>query len=100
VPLRGYKRKFVSAITIESCGAEKERKNELGIFNTAKWPDGNAASVEIRTQHGFPQLLGKVSPKSGWTFPYFHRPYWDLLLFETGKNGSNTDCLSRQWGTP
>jgi hypothetical protein len=85
VPLRGYKRRFFSAITIESWGAKKIRKNELGNCNPQDWPDGNAASVEIRTQRGFPQLLGKVSPKSGETFPHFHRPYWDFLLFKTGK---------------
>jgi hypothetical protein len=31
----------------------------------------NAASVEIRKKRGFPPPLGKVSPKSGETFPHF-----------------------------
>jgi hypothetical protein len=31
----------------------------------------NAASVEIRKKRGFPPPLGKVSPKSGKTFPHF-----------------------------
>ncbi len=44
------------------------------------WPDGNAASVEIRKKRGFPQLLGKVSPKSSETFPHSHRPYWSFLF--------------------
>ena len=51
------------------------------LSTSQEWPDGNAASVEIRKQRGFPQLLGKVSPKSGETFPHSHRPYWELFSF-------------------
>jgi hypothetical protein len=43
VSLRSYKRKFFSAISIEACKAEKTSKNELRIFTTKKWSDGNAA---------------------------------------------------------
>jgi hypothetical protein len=87
VSLRGYKREFVSAISIESRCAKIQRANEFGNFNSPKRPDGNAAAVEIRKQRGFPQLLGKVSPENGETFPRFHRPYWELFLSTTGKNG-------------
>ena len=63
----------------------KNAKTHLRFFHCKDRPAGNAASVEIRKQRGFPQLLGKVSPKSSETFPHFHRPYWHFLLFETGK---------------
>ena len=44
-------------------------------------PDGNAASAEIRKKRGFPQLLGKVRPQIGLTFPHSHWFYWQISLY-------------------
>jgi len=49
-------------------------------------PDGNAAFVEIRSKHGLPQLLGKVPPKSGVTFPHSHRLYWFFFYYLNPKS--------------
>jgi len=55
------------------------------------WPDGNDASVEIRKKGGFPPPLGKVSPKSGSTFPHFHRPYGSLFFEKQENRNGHTE---------
>jgi len=53
-------------------------QQNLWVKRHGKRPDGNAASMEIRKEHGFPPPLGKAAPASGATFPHFHRLYEDL----------------------
>jgi hypothetical protein len=60
----------------------------VGKSDSVKGLMENAASVEIREKRGFPPPLGKVSPKSGETFPHFPQALLGSLSCRSfGKTG-------------
>jgi hypothetical protein len=62
---------------VESVGIKSKAPTDYEFKSQEEFlPGGNAAAAESRQKRGFPQLLGKVVPNSGSTFPHFHRRCW------------------------
>jgi hypothetical protein len=57
------------------------------------WPDGNAASVEIRKKRGFPRAAWKSLAKRRRDFPTFPQALLDFFLFQNLKT-KNVDNVT------